>query len=364
VPVKYLTRLLASVLAAAAVVAGLSACGGGSDEDALALLRKSFAQPIGSANVTIDVTVKVDGVPQLSKPIRVKAGGPYQSNGSRKLPSLDWDLSVSGGGQTFSAGVVTTGDNAFINFQGTNYEVGEAAVAKYNQQLAQRQPKGKQLKAFGIDPVNWVKDASMEDDSTVAGVQTQHVSAGVDVEKFFNDINKLVNKAGASGVPGTAATAQLTKDQIDQVKKVIKDPKFDAYVGKSDDKLRRVAVSMDFDVPDEAQSSARGIKGGNVSVSVEFAAVGEPQKITAPTGAKPLSDLTKQLGGLGSLGGALGGAGAGGLGGSSGGATPGGAAGGSGSSPNSEQYKKYADCLNKAKPSDVAAIQHCAQLLK
>lgn len=364
-PVKSLTRLVLAALAALAVAAGLSACGGGSDKDALALLRKGFSQPINSANITIDVSVKIDGVPQLSKPIRVKLGGPYKTNGPKKLPSLDWDLSVSGGGQTFSAGVVTTGDDAFINFQGTNYEVGKAAVAKYNQQLAARNPQGNSLKAFGIDPVNWVKDASKEGDSTVAGVNTQHVSAGVDVAKFFNDINKVLTKARTSGVPGTAAPqTQLTKEQIDQVEKVIKDPHFDAYIAKSDSKFRRVSVSMDFDVPESARASARGVTGGNVSLSVELAGVGEPQTITAPTGAKPLSELTQQLGGLGGLGSALGGgaAGLGGAGGSSG-STPS-APGGSGSSPNSQQYKKYADCLNKAKPSDVAAIQRCAQLLK
>jgi hypothetical protein len=363
VPVKFLTRLLLAVLAVVAVAA-LSACGGGNDKDALALLKKGFDQPIKSANITIDVSVKVDGVPQLSKPIRVKIGGPFQSNGPKRLPSLDWDLSVSGGGQTFSAGVVTTSDNAFVNFQGTNYEVGKAAVAKYNQQLAQRNPSGaNSLKQFGIDPIDWVKDASKEGDANVAGVNTNHVSAGIDVEKFFKDLNKLLSKARTSGVPGTTGTqAQLTAKQIDQVKKVVKDPKFDAYLGKADNTFRRVSVSMDFSVPDELKSSARGLTGGNVNVSVELAGVGDPQTITAPTNAKPLAELTKQLGGIGGLGSALGATG--GLGGAAGGSAGSGSAGGSGSNPSSAQFKKYSECLNKAKPSDVAAIQRCAQLLK
>lgn len=358
--VKPFTRLLvlALVAVAAALAVGLAACGGGSDKNAKALLRKAFSRPIGSANITIDVNAKVDGVASLSQPIRVKLGGPYQSNGSKKLPSLNWDLSVSGGGQTFSAGVTTTGDNAFVNFQGTNYEVGRQAVAKYNQSLAQRNPQGKSnLKRFGIDPINWVKDAHEEGDATVAGVSTTHVSAGLDVGRFFSDINKVLSKARAS-VPGTTATQQLTPAQIDQIKKVIKDPKFDVYVGKADGKFRRVAIDLGFQVPDSAQASVRGVKGGNVSVSVELAGVGEPQTITAPTNVKPLAELTKQLGGLGSLGtalGATGGAGAG---------SSGGSAGGTGSAPNSQQYKKYAECLNKAKPSDVAAIQRCATLLK
>jgi hypothetical protein len=360
VPVKPFTRLLLA-LAAAVIAAGLAACGGGSDKDAKALLRKGFSKSINSANITIDVTAKVDGVPSLSKPIRVKLGGPYQTNGPKKLPSLNWDLSVSGGGQTFSAGVITTGDNAFVNFQGTNYELGKAAVAKYNQMLAQRKPSGNNLKRFGIDPVNWVKDAHEEGDATVAGVSTTHVSAGLDVGRFFNDLNQVLTKARNS-VPGTTAPQQLTPQQIDQIKNVIKDPKFDVYVGKADGKFRRVAVDLGFEVPSSAQASARGVKGGNVSISVELAGVGDPQTITAPTNVKPIAELTKQLGGLGSLGTALGATGgAGGTGTGSAGSSAGGT---TGSGPNSAQYKKYAECLNKAKPSDVAAIQRCATLLK
>jgi hypothetical protein len=337
-------------------------CGGGNDKDAQALLRRGFAAPINSANVTVDISAQVNGVPALSKPIRVKLAGPYQTNGPKKLPSLNWDLSLSGGGQTFSAGFITTGDNAFVNFQGTNYDVGAQAVAKLNQQLAQRNPTGRtSLKQFGIDPIDWVTNASDEGESTVAGVTTKHVSAGLDVSRLFNDLNKSITQARGA-VPGAAPPAKLTQAQIDQIKNVVHDPKFDVYVGKADGKIRRVSLNLDFEVPKSSQSSTRGISGGNVSVSVEFAAVGEPQHIAAPTGAKPISQLTQQLGGLGGLTGALGGAGAGGPTGGTGGT--GGSGGAGGTAPNSAQFKSYSDCLNKAKPSDVAAIQHCAALLK
>ena len=353
-------RLLLAALAIAMLAAVAAGCGGGSSKDAEALLERGFSREIKSANVTVDVTAKVDGVAQLSKPIRVKLGGPYETSGPKKLPKLQWDLSVTGGGQTFSAGVIATGDNAFVNFQGTNYEVGKDKVAQYNQTLQQRNPTGKStLQDFGINPLNWVKDASEEGDSTVAGVKTTHVSAGLDVRRLFKDFNdKLLGK---SGLPSTAAAPRpqrLTDDQIDQIAKVVKDPKFDVYVGKADGKIRRVSVDLDFEVPESARESANGLNGGNVNISVELAAVDEPQRITAPTGAKPLDELTKQLGGLGALGGTLGGS-AGGA-----GSNGAGGAGGTGGAPSSQQYQRYAECLNKAKPSDVAAIQRCAELLK
>src|SRR5205814_750672 len=133
------------------------------------------------------------------------------------------------------------------------------------------------------------------------------------------------------------------------------------YVGKQDSKIRRVALSLQFSVPKQNQAATRGIQGGTVSVSVEFAAVGEPQTIQAPANSKPISELAKQLGGLtGGLGGAASGIGGGTTGGSSGG----GAGAGAGGSPSADNYQRYAQCLNAAKPSDTAAIQRCAALLK
>ncbi|MEA2273743.1 MAG: hypothetical protein QOI98_2451, partial [Solirubrobacteraceae bacterium] len=319
----------------------------------------------------IDVSAKIDGVPQLTQPVRFKLGGPYKSNGPKTLPSLNWDVSVSGGGQTFSAGVISTGDKAFVNFQGTNYEVGAATMARLKQAAAQGNTGGsKSLKQFGVDPLAWVKDPSVDGESDVAGVTTKHVTTGIDVEKLFKDLNKVVAKAG--GTVGQAAPAQLTPDVINSIKKVVQNPKLDVYVGKDDGKIRRFAVSLDFSVPENAQASARGIKGGNLTISVEFAGIGEPQTIQAPANAKPISELTKQLRGLGGALGATGGIGggtSGGSGGSSGlpGGTPGGApgtTGGGGKSPTSEQFQKYAQCLNNAKPSDTAALQKCSELLK
>ena len=367
--VRHLTALVLAALAAV-----LSACGGGED-DAKALLQKAFKSQIESANVTVDLTAKLEGVPQLEQPVRVKLGGPYKSNGPKAVPSLNWDVSVSGGGQTFSAGLISTGDAGFVNFQGTNYQVDDATWQQVEQGAAQGDTTGnRSFKDFGVDPLSWLKDASEEGDSDVAGVKTKHVTGDIDVEKLFKDLNKVVQRAG--GQLGQAQTQQLTPEVIDQIKQVVKDPKFDVYVGEQDNKIRRTSISMDFDVPEDAQAGARGLKGGTLDISVEFAGVGEPQTIEAPANAKPISELAQQLGGLGGALGATGG-----IGGDSGsdsgssdspggglpGGTPGGAPGtpgGSGRSPSQDQFKRYADCLNDADPSDSAAIQRCSEILK
>src|SRR4051794_20015878 len=342
--------LLVVSMLSLALLTGCGGGGGGSSEDARALLDKAFKTPITSADVTLNIEAKVNGVPQLSQPINLKVAGPYQSNGKGKLPSFNWQVSVSGGGQAFSGGIISTGDNAFVNFQGTNYEVGADKVAQVNQSNG----PGRSLKDYGIDPQAWVKDPTEEGTENVNGVDTTHVHASVDTARMLSDFNKTIQKAGAMST--TAAPQQLSPDTIKKIQDVVKNPKFDIYVGKSDNTIRRLSVSVDFQIPADQRAKLQGAEGGTLNFSIDFAKVGEPQTITPPANARPLSELQQQLGGLGGSLGGLGGAG------SSGGGGTGGSSGGSGGgNPSQSQVQKYSQCLQNAKPSDIAAIQKCAQ---
>ena len=113
-------------------------------------------------------------------------------------------------------------------------------------------------------------------------------------------------------------------------------------------------------MPEESRAALGGIQCGSIDFSVEFANVNGDQEIEAPANARPLSELTGSLGGaLGALGARLGRRGAA--------ATPGprepnGA--GDGRTPEAQDFKDYADCLDKARPEDTEALQRCADLLQ
>jgi hypothetical protein len=342
-----------SVLALVALLAG---CGGGG-KDPQEALNDAFSTPIESANVTLSMKISAEGVPQLEEPAEVKLSGPFQSNGKEKLPSLDWQASVSGAGQSFSGGLVSTGDNAFVNFQGSDYEVGEDQVAQLNQQLGQ-QTQDKSLKDFGIDPNNWVTNAEDEGSEEVNGADSQHVSAGVDVEKMLADLNKTVEQAGA--MSGGAAPQQITPEQIEQIKQVVKEPKIDVWVGSDDDILRRLTVVVDFEIPEAQRAQFNGASGGKLEFSLDLAEVNEEQTIEAPANPKPLSELQGSLGGLGGGGstptpdpGASGDSGSGS-----------GGSGSGGSGATAEDFEKYSKCIEQADPSNTAEIQKCSELLK
>ncbi|HEY1274963.1 MAG TPA: hypothetical protein VGF25_08630 [Thermoleophilaceae bacterium] len=346
----------------------LAACGGGGDkEDVQVLLDKAFTTEMRSADLKLDATIQLKGSDSLDRPVRIQAEGPFRGNDG-KLPSADLELRIGtdGGGQTIETGFLSTGDRAFVRFQDVYYEQPASQVRKANEQLRKKKGSGTSLTALGLDPRSWLDEAKDEGDADVAGVKTRHVSGTLDVVQVMENLNQFVRKSGSAigGATGQAAPKPLGQAEIQKISEVVKDPTFDVYVGKDDDVVRRVSGRVEIDVPKEDRASVGGITGGTLEFSVEFDNVNGDQQIEAPAKARPLSELTRTLGG----GGVLPGTGQGGE--TSDGSRPG-PNGGDGvppatsdDTPDADAFKAYADCLDKARPEDTAALQKCADLLK
>jgi hypothetical protein len=343
------------VLLFAALV--LSSCGGGQDtEDVQSLLDKAFSNSIKSADLKVDASIQLKGSPGLDKPVRISATGPFRSN-EGKLPSADIELKVGddGGGQTITTGFLSTGDRAFVKFQDVYYEQPRSRVAKANASLAQNQGKKRgSLSALGLDPRSWLAEAKDEGEEEIAGVKTRHVSGKLDVEAVMRNLNQFVKKSGAAfgGATGQAPPKPLSEADIRRFGEVVKDPTFNIYVGVDDDIIRRVAGKIEFDVPEQSRQSLGGIQSGSIEFQVEFSDVNGDQQIEAPANARPISDLTRSLGGGGTLPG---------LGAGTGSATPNVP---DNSTPEAQDFQNYADCLDKARPEDTEALQRCADLLQ
>ncbi len=301
-------RIAAAVCALGAL---LAASGCGSEEEATELLDRAFVTPIGSADVALDTSLEINGVSQLEQPVRVQIRGPYRSGSNRTIPAVDLAVNFSGSGQNFAAGLVSTGKNAWVELLGQAYEVGPQQVQKANRQIAagagRRQSRS--LKDFGVDPRRWLEDPSVEGDEEIAGAQTQHVSAGINIGRMLEDLNTVGQRASGQ-VGGGAAPRQLSAEQRERIERIVQDPEFDVYVGE-DNRVRRLSTVLDLEVPEEDQLASGGAKSGKISFSAEFSNVGSPQPITPPQQARPITELTSllaQLFGGGAAGGAGGGA--------------------------------------------------------
>jgi hypothetical protein len=338
----------------------LASCGGGDDtENVQEVLDKAFSSSIKSADLKLDASIQLKGSPALDKPVRITAAGPFRTN-EGMLPSVDVDLKIGtdGGGQTITTGFLSTGDRAFVKFQDIYYEQPKSEVAKANQALAENKNKRGSLRALGLDPRSWLTDAKDEGDEDIAGVKTQHVSGKLDVEALMRNLNAFVRKSGAAlgGATGQPPPKPLSGADIQKIGEVVRDPTFHVYVGKEDDIIRRVAGKIEFDVPEESRESLGGIQSGSIEFELEFSKVNGDQVVEAPANPRPLSALTESLGGTPGLDGVVGGAG--------GGSLPPEPQGGDGTTPEAQDFKEYADCLDKARPEDTEALQLCAELLQ
>ncbi|MBA2629644.1 MAG: hypothetical protein H0U84_01295 [Thermoleophilaceae bacterium] len=353
------------------VAVALVSCGGGSDSgDAEELLDRAFSNSIESADLKVDAELQLKGGGALDGPVRIQASGPFRTN-KGKLPSADIELRIGsgGGGQTVQTGFLSTGDRAFVKFEDVYYEQPASQVKDANESI--RKTTGKRrgsLKSLGLDPRTWLSEAQQKDDETIAGVDTRHVSGTLDVEKVMSNINRFVQRSSKAigGATGQNPPKPLSAEDIRKISEVVDDPTFDVYVGKEDDTIRRVSGRVKFEVPEDSRDSLGGIEGGSLEFSVEFSDVNGDQQIEAPTNAQPLSKLTQALGQTGVLGGGTqsqtddGQSSAPPLGTGDGTST----APGSGDSPGAEEFQRYADCLDNARPEDTEALQRCANLLQ
>jgi hypothetical protein len=355
-------RRLGSLLLLAACL--LAACGGDDDTDSVEnLLDRAFTEEIRSADLNLEAEIALTGL--LEDPVRIEAEGPFRSNQGR-LPSADIELRIGsdGGGQTVTSGVLTTGDRAFVKFQDVYYEQPPARVREANRAIRQNS-KGSHdqpLSELGLDPRSWLAEAEQEGDAEVAGVETRHVSGTLDVDILLRNLNRFVARSGSAlgDAAEQAAPPRLSDADIRELSEAVEDPSFDIYIGKEDDIIRRVSGRVEFEIPKRSRAGLGGLDGGSIVFSVEFRDVNGDQEIEAPANARPMSDLTTSLG-------------AGGLPGGLGGEAeepeptgppdvPSGGAGDGSSDP--EAFRRYAECLDQARPEDTDELQRCAELLE
>jgi len=351
-------RKLLVILAALFALGLLAGCGGGDDgesadssTDVDQLLEETFSSGKEIKSGKLDLSL---GVESESTPLSLTVSGPFQTQDQNTLPLLSLTASFEGGGQQIEAGVTSTGEAGFVNFQGTDYEVSgpvyEQFKAGYEETAKQAagEQQDQSLATLGVDPRKWLTNARNAGEADVGGTETIKITGDVDVPKLLDDLNAALEKLRALGVQGSEELPeQLSPEQKQQAADAIQDLSVELYTGKDDKILRRALVVMTVAVPEGAQGGGESAK---VRFDLSLLEVNEDQEIEAPENPKPFAELADQLGGLG----------LGGLGG--GGAAPEGSGGGAGAAPDPQALEKYSQCIQDA-AGDNAAIQKCADLL-
>lgn len=300
-PPLRLAVLLATLLLAAAAGCGSDAGVAGRPADAI--LRTTFGpdKQVASGRLDVGLSLDAEGLGGVDGPVRLNLRGPFASpEDGRGVPAFAFDLVLGAGGDTFTAGAVSTGKAGFLTYGGTSYALDEPTWTELergyvaDQERAER-AGGQTLSALGVDPLRWLRDPVKAGEEDVGGVRTVHVRAGIDVPALLDDVDRILARAGSAGV-GAAAGRDVPRGLSEARRRAIaasvRSATVDVFTGAEDGTLRRLNVQVAFTVPEASRAGAGGLRGGRLGLDLRLGELNEPQSITPPEDARPLSELT------------------------------------------------------------------------
>jgi hypothetical protein len=369
-------RIFVLFAALTALATALVACGGSSDkssEDPQSVLDSATLEGVKSG--TLDLSVGVSSEGKDGGDVDVKLSGPFQSEG-KDLPQLALTASAKGSAEgediDFEGGITLLSDRAFVNYEGTEYEVDPTTFGFVKSAFEQAQNQGSegnsadvtacQEAATGLKVGDFVNNLENEGSADVDGTGTTKISGDLNTGAAIDAIIKLAENPACSKqleAAGPLPIAEL-EEAKSELTSAVQKAHVEVYVG-DDDIIRKLAA--------EATIEPKDASGEKVEIEFELSlgAVNEEQDISAPANAKPLEGLFQKLdvNPLELLEGASSGEGLGDLlegvtggdvgGGSSGGGSSSGSSGGAG-------RQAYLECFKGAEtPAD---LQQCASMIQ
>jgi hypothetical protein len=350
--------LLVAVLASV-IPLTLAACGSSSGGDATTLLNQTFSgsHVVNSGNLSFSLTVIPRGSNTLTGPITLSFGGPFQSMGKGKLPASNFRVSISALGKTGSLGILSTGKTGYVTLQGTNYRLPAATYQKLESSFEQvgasgATPGSGGLSALGIDPMHWLVKPSVAGTETVAGADTTHIRAGINVPALLADISTFLTKASSLGASGAASLPKgMSAATRARIASQVKNPAFDVWTGNGDKTVRKLSIVLTLPVTGNTSAALGGLSSAQIGLQLQYADLNKPQTIVAPTTLRPYSEFSAKLQQLLSVVQT-------GLGGGTVSSVAPSQSSGAGSTA---QVRTYSQCLQAA-GGDVAKMQKCAGL--
>jgi hypothetical protein len=294
---------------AAALAAGLlGACGGGSPPSASSLLNETFSshKPISSGLIDVRFALSARagaGAPPAPGSFSLHLAGPFQGAGAGRLPQFALALALQSTGRTLSVGAVSTSRRLYVELGGVAFLAPAAAMQALEQGYAQasggasagaRQSTSAML---GIDPAAWLTHVSRSGSANLAGTDTVHLLAGLDMSRFLADAERLLS-AGGPLAAGQGA-GLLTPARAEALSASVRSARVDIYTGARDHLLRRLALSAALSTTPAARAALGGFVDGTLTFVLQFAQLGRPQTIAAPANPQPLSQLGPALERLG-----------------------------------------------------------------
>ncbi len=218
------------------------------------------------------------------------------------------------GSRELHAGLTSTGEQLFIALAGSQFRVPQATLRALEQGYAQARSSspgpggGGSLATFGLDPSRWLEHPRIVGSAPVAGVDTTHIAAAVNMNRFLGDTSRLTALAGSLGLgAGSHGPSLLSRQLASVLAPSVRSARMNIYTGKADHLLRRLALVIVATPAKQKRVAIGGVRRVTLRVVVQLTALNQPQTILAPSNPQPAAKLPGVLQRLGLTVGAPGG---------------------------------------------------------
>jgi hypothetical protein len=300
-------RILALFATSIALASVFAACGGGSDdggnsgEDAQQLVEDATLEGVKSGELDLSLHVTSEG--KEGGEIDVSLSGPFEAGVKDELPRVELSAEAKGtaGGEDidFDGGLTLLTDRAFVDYEGTTYEVDPTSFSFLKGAFEQAQQRGGeeedltacQKAAEGIEFSQLADNLKNDGEADVEGTSTTKVSGDLDVSGAIDAVIDLTEDPACSAQ--LEAAGPLPLDELekakDELSQSIEKTHVDLYVG-DDDIVRKVAAELTIAPPDAGREKVE------MELELTLSGVNEEQSISSPANAKPLQGLFDKLG--------------------------------------------------------------------
>ncbi len=269
-------------------------------QSARSLLRETFAahQPIESGRIDFSLALSSTGRGAPEELFSVHLRGPFQSLGPARLPRFALLVDVSSrelgsangatGATALSLGATFTGRQLFVEQEGRPFLAPVSAVRALEQGYAQatRSPStasgSSNYAALGVDPSEWLLSPALAGSTRVAGAETVHIVAGLNVARFLADAAKLAGAGRALGLGAGQGSELLSPASIAALSRSVRSARVDMYTDAHDHLLHRLVVSASIATTAQTRPVLGGLRAADLTLVLQLAALNQPQAIVAP----------------------------------------------------------------------------------
>ncbi len=372
-------RLFVLLSALTALATVFAACGSSdsSSDDPQQVIDSATLEGVESGDV--DLSLKINSEGKEGGDIDVSLSGPFQARGSKDLPELAMTASAKGTVEDddvdFEGGLTLLSDRAFVNYEGTEYEVDPTTFGFVKSGFEEAQQQGGsegnpadvtacQEAATGLEVRDFIDNLTSDGSADVGGTSTTKVSGELDVGGAIDAIVKLTEDPACS--TQLEAAGPLPIGELEEAKgeitSAVKKAHVDVYVG-DDDIVRKLAAELTIEPQDTATKRSKSTSTSRSAASTRNRtsplprAQSRSKSLFLKLGVNPIELLEAGSSGEG-LGGLLEGI----IGDdSSGGGSSSGGSSGSSSGGGASQ-EAYLECLKGAQtPAD---LQQCASMIQ